>query len=115
LGPGFQLPLETARLFPEWVDTGEVEKSVWVGREAGTVVPEGSGVVSPHVIGRLLEDGDGADLRWLFANVPEETAAAWLRERGGRQLSARGRAFWEVVLGVPAGPAAEAARELWPL
>lgn len=73
------------------------------------------GSASPYVVGRLLEDGDGADLRWLFAHVAEEAAADWLRKRGGRQLSARSRAFWEVILGVPAGPPAEAARELWPL
>jgi hypothetical protein len=111
-----RLPLETARLFPEGgapagggVPGGDVGKSVWV-RER-----DGAAVAGSFVIGRLLEDGDGADLRWLFANVPEEAAAAWLGERGGRQLSARSRAFWEVLLGVPAGPASEIGRELWPL
>jgi hypothetical protein len=120
LGKGFRIPPQAARLFPEGVEPGEVGKSVWVGREVGAAVPEGAGVpglevASPFVIGRLLEDGDGADLRWLFSQLPEDAAAAWLRERGGRQLSERSRAFWEVVLGVPAGPASEAARELWPL
>lgn len=88
------LPPDTERLFPDALP-GAGERS--------------------FLFGRLLEDGDGADLRWLFASVPEEAAAAWLRERGGRQLSARSRAFWEVVLGVAAGPASEIARELWPL
>ncbi len=110
-----RLPAATARLFPEGGEVPDGGKSVWVGRPGGAVVPEGAGGDSPHVIGRLLEDGDGADLRWLFSNVPEEAAAAWLRERGGRQLSARSRVFWEVVLGVPAGQAADVARELWPL
>jgi hypothetical protein len=70
---------------------------------------------SPWVIGRLLEDGDGADLAWLTESVPEADLAAWLERHGGRRLSRRSRAFWEVVLGRPAGPAAEAGAALWPL
>jgi hypothetical protein len=81
------------------------------------------GEAAPFVIGRLLEDGDGADLCWLAARVPETELAAWLARRGGRQLSTRSRAFWRVVLGQPgerpgAGPAAEGeggAADLWPL
>lgn len=67
------------------------------------------------VIGRLLEDGDGADLAWLFASAGEERAADWYARRGGRQLSRRSRAFWGLVLGREPGPAAAAAGELWPL
>ncbi len=81
----------------------------------------------PFLLSRLLEDGDGADLRQLFAAVPEmsempETseiseagAAAWLAAHGGRQLSVRSRAFWELVLGTPAGPAVPGIAALWPL
>lgn len=55
------------------------------------------------LLSRLLEDGDSADLRWLFATLPESTAADWLERRGARRLSRRSRAFWEVVLGRRAG------------
>ncbi len=67
------------------------------------------------VIARLLEDGDGADLRWLFATVGEEAVRRWFAERGGRQLSARSRAFWRVALA--SGPSASTAgsEDLWPL
>jgi hypothetical protein len=65
------------------------------------------------LVARLLEDGDAADLAWLTAVFPEERLAAWLAERGGRQLSQRSRAFWEVVLGNEAS--APVACDLWPL
>ena len=64
-------------------------------------------------IGRLLEEGEEADLRWLVAKVGEETLQSWLRERGGRQLSRRSRAFWSVVLGVEASPPPAVAEALW--
>jgi len=67
------------------------------------------------VIARLLEDGDSADLAWLCRAVPEAELAAWLERRGGRQLSLRSRAFWEVVLGCLAGGEAPARSALWPL
>ena len=69
----------------------------------------------PFLLGRLLEDGDSADLRQLFAEVPESAAAAWLASRGGRQLSVRSRAFWEVVLRTPSVPPSPDASALWPL
>jgi len=69
----------------------------------------------PFRLGRLLEDGDSADLRRLFAEVPEPVAAAWLADRGGRQLSIRSRAFWEVTLGTAPGPASPETPALWPL
>jgi hypothetical protein len=67
------------------------------------------------LIARLLEDGDAADLAWLLRIVPETALADWLSRHGGRKLSARSRAFWEVVLGRPAGPARPEAKALWPL
>jgi len=67
----------------------------------------------PFLITRLLEDGDTADLAWLFRAVPESELSACLESRGGRQLSVRSRAFWEVVLDRPAG--GEARNPLWPL
>ena len=69
---------------------------------------------SPFLIGRLLEDGDSHDLAWLCRTFPEPELALWLEARGGRQLSVRSRAFWEVVLDRQAGD--EASRSaLWPL
>lgn len=69
----------------------------------------------PFRLSRLLEDGDCADLRALFAEFPEPEVAFWLSSRGGRQLSTRSRAFWEVVLGAPASPPSPVSSALWPL
>lgn len=66
-------------------------------------------------IARLLEDGDSADLSGLVAQAGESALADWLARHGGRQLSRRSRAFWEVVLGREAGPSVPGAGELWPL
>lgn len=49
------------------------------------------------MIGRLLEEGDSADLRWLSEAVGLEAIREWLVERGVRQLSRRSRAFWEML------------------
>jgi len=78
---------------------------------------------APFVVGRLLEDGDRADLAWLFGAVSEADAGDWLARRGGRQLSRRSRAFWQLVIGIPgdrppvpaAGDPSPAAVALWPL
>jgi hypothetical protein len=91
------LPARTARLFPHEV----VEQ----------LPADGPGLV----IARLLEEGDGEDLRWLARATGEAELAAWVRRRGGRKLSRRSRAFWVCVLGVPAPRPAAAAAELWPL
>jgi len=69
----------------------------------------------PFLLAGLLENGDGADLRALFRELPETAAAAWLAAHGGRQLSVRSRAFWQIVLGTEAGPTAGPAPLLWPL
>ncbi len=70
---------------------------------------------SSLLLARLLEDGDAADLAWLTAAFLEPEIAAWLARHGGRQLSRRSRAFWQVVLGVEAGPVRPEAEALWPL
>lgn len=62
---------------------------------------------------RLLEDGGGPDLRWLFARHGEAAARRWIVQRGSRALSARSRAYWSLVLDLPAP--APVPRELWPL
>lgn len=69
----------------------------------------------PFVIGRLLEDGDSADLGWLCRRLSEPDLAAWLQHRGGRQLSVRSRSFWEVVLNRKTGGEVPARSALWPL
>jgi hypothetical protein len=94
-----QIPEETRRLFPG-LSSGDMEQDLGA---------------SPFLIGRLLEDGDSRDLAWLCRTLPEAELALWLEARGGRQLSVRSRAFWEVVLDRPAGPEAASRSALWPL
>lgn len=65
------------------------------------------------LIGRLLEDGDGEDLRWLVAEGGEAALAEWL-ERQGWRLSPRSRPFWELVLDRRAPDRPRPAAELWP-
>lgn len=69
------------------------------------------------VIAQILEEGDRADLAWLAAAVGRETIAAFVRERGGRKLSARSRRFWCRALGIAdTEPAPHPlAEQLWPL
>ena len=88
-----ELPAETRRLFPGYDSKPGL----------------------PFLIGRLLEDGDESDLRWLTRNVSEPELAAWLESRGGRQLSLRSRAFWEAVLDRRAGGEIPIRKDLWPL
>lgn len=64
---------------------------------------------------QLLEDGDRQDLRWLTSELSEQRLALWLSERGARQLSDRSRAFWSVLLGLPAPARRSRGDELWPL
>jgi hypothetical protein len=66
------------------------------------------------ILSRLLEDGDGVDLAWLTANLPEVEIAGWFRRHGGRQLSARSRELWRLLLGQEPGPVHPEARSLWP-
>jgi Family of unknown function (DUF6922) len=70
---------------------------------------------APFVIARLLEDGDGTDLRWLAERYGEARLAGWLAAAGGRALSRRSRAFWRLLLATPAAPPLAAAAALWPL
>jgi len=67
------------------------------------------------VIARLLEEGDSRDLAWLSREVGREAIAAFVRDHGGRKLSARSRRFWSRALGLalPAPPLL--AEQLWPL
>ncbi len=94
------LPAGIRRLFPD--------------RAEGDLAPERAPSL---LISRLLEDGDAADLAWLLRTFPEAEIAAWVELHGGRQLSRRSRAFWQVVLGVEATLPENhlAAEALWPL
>ncbi len=93
-----ELPRRTTRLFPHETPTDVVGP---LGRSL--------------LIGRLLEDGDGEDLRWLTAELSSGELAAWFAERGGRKLSRRSRAFWAAVLETPCPAVAPGAADLWPL
>ncbi|HEX2223457.1 MAG TPA: hypothetical protein VHN15_04540 [Thermoanaerobaculia bacterium] len=100
------LPAGVRRLFPHYLEDGE-EDDLDPRRASG------------FLISRLLEDGDAADLSWLRQTFGEAEMAAWLERHGGRQLSVRSRAFWEVVLGRQAGGAEQVdsttRNALWPL
>jgi hypothetical protein len=87
-------------------------KRLFANYREGDLAPDRGGSL---LLARLLEDGDSADLAALAAQVSEPVLADWLARHGGRQLSRRSRAFWEVVLGREAGPSVPGAGELWPL
>jgi hypothetical protein len=68
-------------------------------------------------LARILEEGDRADLAWLARELGRDAIVDFVRERGGRKLSARSRRFWCRALGIadhepPRHPLAE---QLWPL
>jgi hypothetical protein len=90
----------------------ETSRRLFAHVEVETVAYESAGGL---IVGRLLEEGESSDLRRLAEEVGEERMAAWVRERGGRQLSRRSRCFWESVLGVAPSASADVAEELWPL
>jgi hypothetical protein len=90
------LPEHTRRLFP--------------GVEADAL---GAGAGRDLLIGRLLEEGDGEDLRWLVAEVGEAALAEWLARQGWR-LSGRSRPLWELVLDRRAPARPRPAADLWP-
>ncbi len=69
------------------------------------------------LVGRLFEEGDTRDLRWLTANVSEKELSTWLSAYGARRLSKRSLAFWTAILGddgALAGRPPES-EDLWPL
>lgn len=67
------------------------------------------------VIAEILEEGDRADLAALARAVGREAIADFVRERGGRKLSARSRRFWSRALGLPEPQPHPLAERLWPL
>jgi hypothetical protein len=68
-----------------------------------------------RLIGRLLEDGDRADLAWLGQQTSRGELADWFHAHGGRRLSRRSRAFWSAVLAQPLPQPHPFAEALWPL
>lgn len=103
-------PAGARRLFPGHAP------DLLAGALAGTAGAPGAGPGARGlVIGRLLEDGDGADLAWLAAGLGEAELAAWFARCGGRALSRRSRAFWSRVLDVAPPAPAHLAEVLWPL
>ena len=68
-----------------------------------------------HLLARVLQEGDSADLAWLVARFGEAELARVAGERGGRLLSRRTRAFWALVLGVEPSPEHPLTSALWPL
>ena len=69
------------------------------------------------LVGRLFEEGDTRDLRWLTENVSEKEVSAWLRTYGARRLSKRSFTFWAALLGDDGALARRPpeAEDLWPL
>lgn len=92
------LPEHARRLFPAIEDDA-------------LLAPAGRGLL----VGRLLEDGDERDLRWLAARLGEDELRVWFGRHGGRRLSRRSRAFWRHVLGVVPAPGHPLSEALWPL
>lgn len=69
------------------------------------------------LVGRLFEEGDTRDLRWLTEKLTEKELSDWLRRHGARRLSKRSLAFWATLLGEDQAllgkpPETE---DLWPL
>lgn len=64
------------------------------------------------VMGRLMEEGDSQDLRWLIANFSETRLSEWL-DKHDRRLSRRSRAFWQSLLNRPDLGNSRSADDLW--
>lgn len=92
------LPAKTQRLFAHY---GEIERLL-------EQYPE-------FVIGRILEEGDSEDLRWLFGCVGPSEIRAWLETRGARQLSHRSCCFWSLVVGRSNPGPPKLTGQVWPL
>lgn len=67
------------------------------------------------LIARLLEEGDRSELAWLAGEVGRAEIGAFVREHGGRKLSARSRRFWSRALGIDSPAPHPLAEGLWPL
>jgi hypothetical protein len=52
------------------------------------------------IIGRVLEHGNRAELRWLFETYPKARIKEFVRENGFRALTRRSFNFWRLILRV---------------
>ncbi len=116
------LPKAARRLFGDPFDRLEADRAA-----AGSGSPAARDALvldaaapNPHVMARLLEDGDREDLAWLCRQLPVGALAAWVERHGARRLSRRSLSFWAVTLDrldlLPERrPELERRRELWPL
>lgn len=77
------LPRDTLRLFDGY-DPAELEEPQY----------------RPFVVGRLLEDGDSQDLRWLFGSLEAAELRTWLIDHAPHRLSERSRGFWTWISGL---------------
>lgn len=92
------LPDTTHRLFAHYADVENLPTS------------------SPGlVMARLLEEGNGPDLRWLTRRFAESRLSSWLDQHGNRQLTRRSRSFWRILLDRPESWVEGAGESLWPL
>lgn len=92
------LPARTRRLFAHYEE------------------PEGFAHQAPaFIIGRILEEGDSADLEWLFEQFSDYDLRSWLIQRGSRQLTRRSRLFWQMVFDCAIPDPPPLSEQLWPL
>ncbi|MEM6792578.1 MAG: hypothetical protein AAF725_01230 [Acidobacteriota bacterium] len=96
------LPAGTQRLFGDCGDGEDL---------AGLASAE----ARPFVIERLLEQGDGEDLRWLARVSSEKDFRGVFERRARRSLSTRSRRFWSLVLEGELDASEGAGAEIWPL
>ena len=92
-----RLPTNAQRLFAHYPDAERLP----------TDSPE-------FVIARLLEDGDGSDLRWLTSIFSETELSSWLNRHGSRLLTRRSLGFWRAVFDRPAPEISRPGEQLWP-
>jgi uncharacterized protein DUF6922 len=62
---------------------------------------------APFILGRVLEYGSLASVRWAIDIYGTERIKTFLRERGRRTLSRKTLAFWTLILGLEAEPCFE--------
>ena len=120
-----ELPRAARRLFGDPSDPADLtdpsDPSAAAAVSASRDAPQlDAAAPDPHVMARLLEDGDREDLAWLCRQVPASALAAWVERHGARRLSCRSLSFWAVTLDRPdllpeRRPELERRRELWPL
>jgi len=65
------------------------------------------------VIAKLLEEGEGSDLRWLTSAFPESRLSSWLDLHDTRLLSRRSRSFWRLLFDRPDRSTKESGDQLW--